>query len=137
MKFLPCRHRALLLAPLLLAATACQRPEEPPQPDNLLTKDQMVSLLAQLHVLEARVENSRLSADSARALYLTQQKEILWRSQLTDSAFQRSYRYYGIHGKDLDEIYGAVIDTLSALEHKLDPSPAALPTPPVPAQVPK
>ena len=126
-----------MLLPLLLAATACQRPEEPPQPEDLLPKAKVVAVLAQLHLLEARVENSRLTPDSARALYQAQHKQIMWKEEVSDSAFNRSYRYYGIHGKDLDEIYGAVIDTLSALEHKLDPSPAALPTPPVPAQAPK
>ena len=129
MKSSPCRYRALLLAPLLLAATACQRPEEPVPPSDLLPKEQMESLLAKLHVLEARVENSRLSPDSARALYLTQQQEIFWKSGVTDSSFHRSYQYYGIHGKDLDVIYGAVIDTLNALEYKLAPE-VARPVPP-------
>ena len=123
--------RSLLLAPLLLALPACQRPEEPPRPADLLPKERMVLLLADLHLLEARVENSRLPPDSSRALYLTQQKDLLCKRAVSDSAFQRSYRYYGIHGKDLDDIYGAVIDTLGRREAKLK----ALPTvpPPTPA----
>ena len=112
----------LWLAPLLLVLPACQRPEEPPKPADLVAREKMISLLADLHVLEARVESSRLQADSARSLYLSQQKALLRKSQVTDSAFQRSYRYYGIHGKDLDEIYKAVIDTLSLREKKLDPA---------------
>ena len=104
---------------------ACQRPEEPPRPADLVPREKMISLLADLHVLEARVEGSRLQVDSARALYLSQQKALLGKSQVTDSAFQRSYRYYGIHGKDLDEIYKAVIDTLNQREKKLNPEAAA------------
>ncbi|WP_052732627.1 DUF4296 domain-containing protein [Hymenobacter terrenus] len=115
----------LALAPLLLAVPACQRPEEPPQPADLVPKEKMISLLADLHLLEARVESSRLSPDSARALYLTQQKNLLWKQEITDSAFQRSYRYYGIHGKDLNDIYGAVIDTLGQREAKLNPKKPA------------
>ncbi|GAB3326076.1 hypothetical protein GCM10027511_35580 [Hymenobacter humi] len=107
---------------------ACQRPEEPPRPADLIPREKMISLLADLHVLEARVESSRLQADSSRALYLSQQKALLSKSQVTDSAFQRSYRYYGIHGKDLDEIYKAVIDTLNQREKKLDPAAAATPS---------
>ena len=118
------RCQALLLAPLLLALPACQRPEEPPRPPDLLTKEQLVPLLADLHVLEARVEGSRLSPDSSRALYQAEQKNILWKREVTDSAFQRSYRYYGIHGKDLDDIYGAVIDTLKRREDRFGPAPA-------------
>ena len=81
-------------------------------------------MLADLHQLEAQVENSRLSPDSARALFLAQQKNLLWKHEVTDSAFQRSYRYYGIHGKDLNEIYAGVIDTLTHREARLDPATA-------------
>lgn len=116
--------------------TACQRPEEPPQPEDLLPKAKVVAVLAQLHLLETRVESSRLTPDSARALYQAQQKEILWKEEVSDSAFHRSYRYYGIHGRDMDEIYGAVIDSLSALEYKLGPAsgervPGPAPAPPL------
>ena len=116
---------ALLLAPLLLAVPACQRPDETPAPTDLLPKEKLVPLLADLHMLEARVETSRLPVDSARALYLSQQKDVFWKRAVTDSVFQRSYRYYSIHGKDLDEIYAAVIDTLGQREARLDPVKAA------------
>jgi hypothetical protein len=119
---------------LLLAAPACQRPEEAPKPADLIPREQMISLLADLHVLEARVENSRLMPDSARALFLAQQKNLLWQREVSDSTFQRSYRYYGIHGKDLNEIYQSVIDTLSNRAKKLEPAdaPAASPAPALP-----
>ncbi len=117
----------LLLAPALLALPACQRPEEPLRPADLLPKEQLIPVLADLHVLEARVEASRLSPDSSRALFLAQQQAMLWQSGITDSSFQRSYRYYGIHGKDLDEIYGAVIDTLERREAKFAPTGSPAP----------
>jgi hypothetical protein len=104
---------------------ACQRPEEAPVPADLLPKERLVPLLADLHVLEAQVEGSRLSTDSARALFLAQQKELLWKREISDSAFQRSYRYYSIHGKDLNDIYTAVVDTLTRREEAFDPAAAA------------
>ena len=126
------RRCLALLIPLGLALPACQRPEDPPQPAHLLPKEKMVPLLADLHVLEARVETSRLPPDSARALFLTEQKTLFWQQEVTDSAFRRSYRYYGIHGKDLDGIYAAVIDTLKQRAAKLKPlDKAALPPPPI------
>jgi hypothetical protein len=131
-----CCCLGLLLAPLLLVLPACGTPEEPPQPADLVPKATMITLLADLHLLEARVENSRLPVDSARALYLAQQKELLWKREVSDSAFQRSYRYYGIHGKDLDDIYAAVVDTLGRREARVDPAGrtqktwAPTPTPP-------
>ncbi len=97
----------------------CQRLDDAPPPQPLMSREQLVSVLADLHMLEARVENSRLSPDSARALYLQQQKDVFWRREVTDSLFQQSYRYYASHGKDLDDIYGIVLDTLAARQAKL------------------
>jgi hypothetical protein len=116
---------ALFLAPLLLALPACDEPEQVPSPPNLLPREKLIPLLADLHELEARVESSRLAPDSARALFLAQQKNLLWKKEVSDTVFQRSYRYYGMHGKDLNDIYAAVIDTLTARQHKLDPNAAA------------
>ena len=89
----------------------------------------MVPLLADLQQLEAQVENSRLAPDSARALFLAQQKNLLWRYQATDTTLQHSYRYYGSHGKDLSEIYQAVIDTLKGRQKKFAPLPVGPPAP--------
>ena len=130
------RCLGLLLPACLLVLAACQRPEEPPQPAGLLPKEKMITLLTELHVLEARVENSHLQADSARALYLSQQKILMRKQQVTDSAFQRSYRYYGIHGKDLDNIYKIVIDTLKKRETRLEPSTTGLLRPAPPTNLP-
>jgi hypothetical protein len=119
--------------PLLLVLTGlltqCQRPEEAQPPQPLLPKEKMVSLLTEIHLTEARVEGSALPADSARALYLRLHKDILWRHDVSDSLFVRSYRYYSIHDKDLDEIYGLVIDSLMAREQRIN-NPQAAPTPP-------
>lgn len=109
---------------LLVGLAACQRPEEPARPATLLPKDQMVGLLVGLHLLEARVDASRLSPDSARALFLAQQRDLFWRAQTTDSVFQRSYRYYSVHGKDLDELYQTVIDSLGRQERQLGGNPS-------------
>ena len=98
---------------------SCQRSDDVPPPQPLMPRQQLVSVLADLHLLEARLENSRLSPDSARALFLQQQKSIFWRREITDSLFQQSYRYYASHDKDLDDIYGNVLDTLAMRQAKL------------------
>ena len=123
------RGLAPLLSALLLTLAACQRPEEAPQPADLLPKERMVPLLADLQQLEAQVENSQLAPDSARALFVAQQKKLLSRRKATDSTLQHSYRYYGSHGKDLPEIYQAVIDTLKERQKKYEPLPVGLPVP--------
>jgi hypothetical protein len=119
---------SLLLGAGLLLATSCDRPELVPPPPNLLSTEQLTSLLIRFHVLEARVESSRLAPDSARALFQTQRRLILKHYKLAeaDSSFERSYRYYAIHGKDLDAIYAAIIDSLAAREKKMGGNPTPL-----------
>ncbi|RSK48863.1 DUF4296 domain-containing protein [Hymenobacter rigui] len=107
------------LCALALLVTACQKPEEVPVPAQLIPRDKMVSLLVELHLLEARTDAAILPQDSARALFRQQQKDVYWRYEVTDSAFVQSYRYYAIHDKDLDEIYSTVVDSLSLREARL------------------
>lgn len=130
MKIFCRRGLALLLPAALLVLPACQRPEEVPAPVDLIPREKMAPLLADLHVLETQVENSRLPPDSAKALFREQQHDLFWRWQVTDSVFQRSYRYYTIHNKDLNELYQAVIDTLGQREKKFPPLPVPVPPPP-------
>ncbi len=124
----PRRPWLLALAPaLLLALPACQRPEDPQRPADLLPRPQLVAALVELHLVESRVENSALKPDSARALFLAEQNKVFRTYHLNDSSFQHSVRYYGVHGKDLDEIYEAVIDSLENRIHRLDPKRSRTP----------
>ena len=120
MKNLPARLRLFLSVLLAFAFTQCQRPEEPMRPELLLPKEKMTSLLTNLHLAEAQVEASRLAPDSARAMFNQLRRDLFWRYETTDSAFYQSYRYYAMHDKDLDKIYGDVIDSLSMREMKLN-----------------
>jgi hypothetical protein len=111
---------ALMLSVLL---ANCQRPEEAVPPSSLLPKEKMVQLLVELHLNESRVEAAHLRADSAQALYNHLQKDMFWRHEVSDSAFWQSYRYYAVHNKDLDEMYGIVLDSIAMRKAMLQPSP--------------
>ncbi|QNP51129.1 DUF4296 domain-containing protein [Hymenobacter qilianensis] len=119
MKKLPASLLSTLTLLLVLAFTQCQRPEEPLAPQPLLPKAKMVAMLIDVHLNESRVDAAALPPDSARAAFNLLHRQLLTRYNVTDTIFQRSYRYYAIHDKDLDDIYGAVIDSLSAREAKL------------------
>ncbi len=110
---------------MLLAAAGCARPEQVLPPPNLLPKEEVTSLLVDFHLLESRIESSRLAPDSARALFQVMHRQVLERHKLreSDSVFERSYRYYAVNGKDLDGIYAAVIDSLTARQKKMGGTP--------------
>ncbi|WP_188558241.1 DUF4296 domain-containing protein [Hymenobacter glacieicola] len=112
------------LGALALLVTACQKPDEVAPPRQLIPREKMVSLLIELHTLEARADAAGLPTDSARALFHAAQKNLYWRYEVNDSSFTQSYRYYAIHEKDLDEIYAAVVDSLALREAKLQPAGA-------------
>lgn len=117
---------------LLALLTGCGIPEEVKPPAQLLSKEELEGVLVQLHLLEARVEASRLSPDSARALFQQQKSEILRQNNISekDSVLQRSYRFYAVNHKDMDEIYKVIVDSLEHRATKLNSS--AHPTPPHP-----
>ena len=126
-----CRRCLALVLPVWLGLLpACQRPEEPLMPADLIPREKFIPLVADIQQLEAQVENSRLPPDSAKVLFLAQQKDLFWRREVTDTTFQRSYRYYGTHKKDLAELYQLVIDTLAQREARYPPPPGVRPTPP-------
>nr|WP_262905264.1 DUF4296 domain-containing protein [Hymenobacter nitidus] len=111
---------ALILSALL---AGCQRPEEAVPPSSLLPKEKMIQLLVEVHLNESRVEGSRMRADSAQALFNQLQKDMFWRHEVSDSAFWQSYRYYAVHEKDLDEMYGIVLDSLAMRKVKMQAMP--------------
>ena len=124
-RFFAARSGQIVGGLLLALLTSCSIPEEVEPPPKLLSKEEMVSLLVQLHLLEARVESSRLSPDSARALFQQQKSELLRKNNVSekDSVLQRSYRYYAVNHKDMDEIYKVVIDSLEHRAARLNASP--------------
>ncbi|RFP64096.1 DUF4296 domain-containing protein [Hymenobacter lapidiphilus] len=101
---------------LLLIASACQKADEVPAPAQLLPPDKMVSLLIELHTLEARTEAAALPPDSSRVLFRQEKKKVYWRHGVTDSIFTQSFRFYAVRGKELNTIYLSVIDSLAARE---------------------
>ncbi|NVO84350.1 DUF4296 domain-containing protein [Hymenobacter terrestris] len=113
---LPLAGLPALLTALLLTASACQKAEEVPATAQLLPPDKMVSVLIELHTLEARTEAALLPPDSSRALFRQEQKKVYWRHEVSDSTFTQSFRYYAVRGKELNTIYQSVIDSLATRE---------------------
>jgi len=128
-RFFVAQSGPVIIGLLLALLTGCAIPEEVAPPPQLLSKDELTTLLVQLHLLEARVESSRLSPDSARALFQQQKSEILRKNNVSekDSVLPRSYRFYAVNHKDMDEIYKNVIDSLEHRAAKLNDG--AKPTP--------
>ncbi len=116
--------RCFGVAALLGAATACgSEAGLPPKPDNLLSPAQLVPLLADMQVAEARAQHSARAPDTIQALYQGQETEILRRRGVTSQQFQQSYAHYAARPAELEAIYKTLTDTLSMREVRLKSRP--------------
>lgn len=106
----------LLLVAILLQATACQKRTEAPPP---LSREQMVSLMMEIYLSEARTSLLPLDKDSSYRLFMAHQDSLLQRHGLQDSTLRKAYAYYLEHPTELESIYDAIIDSLSLREQRL------------------
>lgn len=106
----------LLLAVLLV--TACSQEEE--KPGNLLTKETMVRVLADMHIAEAKVKNLRVSTDSARQVYSIYELKIFDEWNITPEQYTQSYEYYLTRYDEMTAMQNALIDTLNRRQQRIN-----------------
>lgn len=101
----------LLLAGTLLVS-ACQ-PAEDKRPDNMIPREQMADILADIHLAEARVSRLGLgSSDSSNIVYKRLEKQILKKFKVNTAAYTDSYIYYSAHPVEMDTLYKRVLEIL-------------------------
>jgi hypothetical protein len=79
----------------------------------VMTEDEMINFLIDLHLAEANVQDLRLKVDSAEVVFATVERLLYKQHGTTDSMFINSYQYYLERPEQLEIIYTAVIDSLS------------------------
>jgi len=92
---------------------SCMRKDE--VPNHILPIPKMAHILLDIHLAESKVNSFRLmTMDSVAALYKTYESRIFQKHKITDSIYKKSYRFYAAHPELLDQVYGIVVDSLSA-----------------------
>ncbi len=79
----------------------------------MMSEEEMVVFLLELHTIQSKVQNLRLPMDSSELLFLTLEKDLLNEHQVRDTTFYESYSWYLDHPDIMFDIYGAVIDSLT------------------------
>jgi hypothetical protein len=92
-------------------------------PEGILTKQEMVSLMVDMYIAEAKISISRISRDSAFRLFDPYEDATLADRGITDSLLKVNYNYYLQKPKELEQILDAVIDTLNLREQRLGIQP--------------
>jgi hypothetical protein len=85
-------------------------------PENLLTRKQMIGILTDMHIAEAKTSAARLPHDSSTAFFQHLQDQIMDKYNTDTAQYKSSYKWYAENVKQMDEIYAAVVDSLGARE---------------------
>lgn len=104
----------IFLVFIAIVILGCVRKDKPS--GEIMTKEQMVSFLIDLHIMEAKINTTRFPADSIKLIFPEIEQEMFKKHNITDSLYFRSYQYYLNNMFDMEEIYAAVVDSLSLRE---------------------
>lgn len=104
---------------VLLVAIACS-PVSENKPANLMTKDQMVAFLIDSHEMEGNLQTIKIPQDSLKLIFSDLEAELYQIHGIDSQQFLLSYHYYLNEVDELNEIYEAVIDSLSLREKTLN-----------------
>jgi hypothetical protein len=88
------------------------------KPEGLLNQDEMVSLMVDVYLAEARISTTGIPRDSASKLFEPYENALLAKRGITDSILQANYAYYLQEPGELEKILDAVIDTLNLSEQR-------------------
>lgn len=102
---------------LLCLCIVCGCKDNGPPP-GVLSKEEYAALLVQVYLTEARLSQLPIPSDSAMRLYLAHEPELYARNGVTDSIAKITYQYYVSHPDEMEQVYAAVVDTLSFREQK-------------------
>ena len=92
-----------------------------PRPSEVLSKDQMIPLLVDIHLTDAALKlNQSAQQSSEMQLYYSKAyAPVFKKHKTTPAVFESSMKWYGQHIGNLDEIYAEVITRLSTLESRI------------------
>jgi hypothetical protein len=103
-----------ILLYLILVAVASCTPNS--KPDNLLSEDEMVNVLIDIHMTEGLASSLPIFYDSSQVIYSLLEREIFIKHDVPDSVFTSSMIYYLQDPSTMDRLYGRVIDSLVVRE---------------------
>lgn len=99
---------------LVLLLASCETTD--PKPKNMLSDAEMVKVLSELHLVEARADLLDIPQDSLRPLLEKRYEEIFAELDLDTAAFNATFAYYEHNPAQMDSLYQRVVDNLVELE---------------------
>lgn len=85
-------------------------------PNGILEKKQMVTVLINIHLAEAKANNSFLNSDTLKIFYQSLEDTLFIRYNTDKNTFEKSFQYYMGTPSVMEKIYAQVVDSLSLRE---------------------
>ena len=104
-----------LIGVTCLSCGEADREESP-----ILSKPEMVKALTEIYISEQKINRLGIPRDSAEREFERFKKVIFKNIGVSDSVFKRSFDYYMDRPKEMEQIYTALVDSLSLMEQRLD-----------------
>jgi len=98
---------------LIFAFASCHEKDDP---ENILSEDQMVEILVDIHLAEGFVQSLSIPYDSSKVLYPILEKQIFDKYGIPDSVYIQSLEYYLRDVAKMEHLYGRTIDSLTLRE---------------------
>lgn len=98
---------------ILLIFVNCSKKEQE-LPPNVLTRDQMVRVLIDVHILEAKVKKLYLPRDTSKMVYNHYEKMLFKDQGISKAQYEESMSYYIDEIGTMKDIYDQVVDSLLA-----------------------
>ncbi|HEY5690223.1 MAG TPA: DUF4296 domain-containing protein [Cyclobacteriaceae bacterium] len=106
----------LIFVLIVLLVFGCGSQEKP---KGLLSQNEMVSLMVDVYLAEARIAAKGIPRDSASKLFEPYESALIAKRGFSDSVLHANYAYYLQKPDELEKILDAVIDTLNLREQRL------------------
>ena len=99
----------------LLSLYSCKKAG---RPDDVLSQEELADLMVEFYLAEGKINSLGIQRDSAMKLFLPFEQSVMTKKKVSDETLSRTYRYYLDHPLEFEQIYDAIIDTLSLRETK-------------------
>lgn len=98
----------------LLVLASCSRDREVIVPEDILSRDEMVAIMTDMHIVEgARMGRNMMGDSLGVEVYF---EKIYAKHKVSKEEFDSSFSFYTKHPGTMDKIYEQVIENLNSLE---------------------
>lgn len=100
---------------IVVLITACDK-QQKTKPADVYSQEEMVQFLIDIQIAEARIIDLNLARDTTDQIFKAIEDSLFRKHGIDDSLYHVSYEYYLNDVEGLNNIYSAIVDSLSLRE---------------------